>query len=197
MFNTKIEYIAELIVENDNTNSIDKEIVVYGLTSALEQGASILTTAVLGIFFGLLPESLVFLASVSMIRMYAGGYHCEKTTHCYIMSCGIMASVLVVVKFTKACVIPPISVLLLLISVPIILRFAPVGTTNKPLDAVEKQHYREVTIRNLVIESCLILVLLLNDFYQFAFVMSLGIIVTAVFVFFQEKKTTIYKCFKR
>lgn len=181
-----------MIVENDNSNSADKEIVVYGLTSALEQGTSILTTAVLGALFGLLLESLVFLVSFSMIRMYAGGYHCEKPTHCYVMSSGIMAFVLAIVKFTPVELMMPISVLLLLISVPIILKLAPVGATAKPLDEVEKQHYRKITIHNLVIECCTILALLATGLQNFAFAMSLGIIVIAGVVVLQMRfKNTI------
>ena len=48
MFNKKIEYLADMIVESDRYDSTEKEIIVYGLASAVEQGASILITAVLG-----------------------------------------------------------------------------------------------------------------------------------------------------
>lgn len=51
MFNKKIEYLADMIVESDRYDSVEKDIIVYGLTSAVEQVAGILTTVVLGVFF--------------------------------------------------------------------------------------------------------------------------------------------------
>ena len=187
MFSTKIEHLADIIVENDNSNSTDKEILVYGLTSAIEQGTSILTTAVLGVLFGLLLESLIFLVSFSMIRMYAGGYHCKKPTHCYIMSSVIMVAILTILKFTPIEYITSISIILLLLSTATIIRYAPVETSNKPLDEKEQKHYRRKTIQNMVIEYCIILILFIVQQYRWAYVIILGITITAILVIIQIK----------
>lgn len=189
MFSSKIENLADMIMESDKNSVKDKEIIVYGLKSAITQGSSIITTAALGCVFGLLWESIVFLISFSAIRMYAGGYHCQKAIHCYIMSSGIMVGVLTVVKLTPIKYMLPIGMVLLLVSVPVILKFAPVGATNKPLDEVEKKHYRKITIRNLVVECCIIPILFIIELHILAFVMCLGIVVTAGVVVLQKKIT--------
>lgn len=186
MVSSALDNLADMIMKSDKNNVKDKEIIVYGLKSAVTQGLSIMTTAALGCIVGLLWESIVFLVSFSAIRMYAGGYHCKKAIHCYVISSGIMVLVLTVVKITPSWYMLPISIFILLVSIPIILKLAPVGATNKPLDEVEKQHYRKITIRNLVIECCIILIIFGTDLQNFAFVMSLGIMVTAGVVVLQK-----------
>ena len=186
MFNKKIEYLADMIVESDRYDSAEKEIIVYGLTSAVEQVVVILATVVLGVLFGLIFESFVFLVSFSMIRMYAGGYHCEKSTHCYIISCGIMMVVLVIVKYTPMAYSTLFSVILLLIAVPIIIKFAPVGATNKPLDDMEKKHYRKRTFFYLSVECCIIFILFIVRMRNISFVMCLGITISSFLLIVQK-----------
>lgn len=60
MIGDKIEKLADMILENEKEHLADKEIIVYGLLNAIEQGASIITTVILGCLFGLLVESLLF-----------------------------------------------------------------------------------------------------------------------------------------
>ena len=186
MFNKKIESLADMIVESDRYDSTEKEIIVYGLASAVEQVSGILATVVLGVLFGLLLESFVFLVSFSVIRMYAGGYHCEKPTHCYIISCGIMIAVLTIVKFTPMAYITSFSVILLLIAVTVILKFAPMGAANKPLDDVEKKHYRKKTLFYLSLESCIIFILFIAGMQNIAFVVCLGIAISSFLVIVQK-----------
>lgn len=188
MVDSILDNLADIIMKSPKNMVKEKEIIVYGLKSAITQGLSTLIVAVLGYIFGLLWESIVFLVSFSSIRMYAGGYHCQKAIHCYIISSGIMIFVLTIIRITSALYILPISLLILLVSIPIILKLAPVGATNKPLDELEKQYYRKITIRNLVIVCCIIFILLVAGLNNFAFVISLGIIATAGVVVLQRTK---------
>ncbi len=183
MLNFKIESLADMIMESDKNTVKDKEIIVYGLKSAITQGLSIIATAVLGYVFGLLWESIAFLVAFSAIRMYAGGYHCKNAIHCYVMSNGIIALVLTVVKITPTEYMMPISLIILLVSIPIILKLAPVGATNKPLDEVEKQHYRKITIRNLIVVCFIISILLVARLNNYAYMICIGILISASLAF--------------
>ena len=58
---------------------------------------------------------------------------------------------------------------------------------DKPLDENEKEYYRKMIIRNLIIECCIILALLITKIYQFSFVMSLGFMVSALAVILQKQ----------
>ena len=94
MFSTQIERIADVIIENNLSKTNDREIIIYGLITGIEIIFNIFTTMILGFIFGLVFESLVFLIAFSMIRTYAGGYHCVKAINCYLFSSTIVISVL-------------------------------------------------------------------------------------------------------
>ncbi len=77
MISNRLGKLADVIMENETNPNIDKDIIVYGLKSAIQQGASAITTIILGLLFGLTLEIIVFMVSFTFIRTYAGGYHCD------------------------------------------------------------------------------------------------------------------------
>ena len=103
-----------------------------------------------------------------------------------------------IVKYTPQGYTAPICILMLLISVPLILKHAPMESIDKPLDENEKEYYRKMIIRNLIIECCIILALLITKIYQFSFVMSLGFMVSALAVILQKqtKKSSVIRKLK-
>lgn len=187
MFKKEFTQLADVLIEKEISKNEDRDIIIHGLSSGIELVFSVITTITLGFAFGLLVESLIFLISFSFIRTYAGGYHCQKAINCYFFSSGIVVLVLVIVKFTPTGYILATSLAMLTISVPIILKLSPMETETKPLDEVEKEHYRRITIQNLIIECLIISVLFVTGINKFAFVISLGVMVSAGVVVLQRK----------
>lgn len=187
MFKKQMTKLANMLTEKEISKSEDREIIIYGLTSGIDLVFNIITTIMLGFVFGLIIESLVFLISFSLIRTYAGGYHCKKATNCYFFSSVIVVLVLSMVKFTPKEYILAISLVLLPISVWVILKLAPVETETKSLDEVEKKHYREKTILHLYMECVVITILFVFKSYILGYVVCLGIIVSAILVLFGYK----------
>lgn len=182
MFSTQIERLADVIIENKLSKTNDREIIIYGLTTGIEIIFNIFTTMILGFIFGLVFESLVFLIAFSMIRTYAGGYHCVKAINCYLFSSTIVILVLSIVKFTPDKYIFIISVILLILSLPILLKFMPVDTKTKSLDADEKKYFRKKAVTNLLIEIVIIIALFYISEYSLGYVVSLSIMVTAFLI---------------
>lgn len=176
----QVEKLADLLMENDQSRNVDKDIIVYGLCTAIEHLACILTTIVLGCLFGLLLESLVFLIAFSSIRTYAGGYHCQNSIHCYFASSGVIAMVLVIVKLIPSNFVPLITTAVLLICVSVLLKCAPVETPSKPLDDAEKRYYRKKTLLHLGITCVICVFLIIVQLYQLAFAICLAILVSAI-----------------
>lgn len=191
MLSKRLERIVDFLVSSGRNANVDKEIILYGLTIAIEQAVSIISAIILGWMIGLVWEVIIFLVAFCPIRTYAGGYHCKTAIQCYFMSVGTIFAVLMIVKHTPQKYITHICVLLLFIAVPLIWKLAPVGAISKPLDEVEKQHYRKITIRNLGIECCIIPILFFTELHNFAFMMSLGIVITAGAVVLQNQTTNI------
>ena len=103
------------------------------------------------------------------------------------MSSGIIALVLALVKFTPNEHMLIGSVFILLVSVPIILKLAPMETPTKPLDEVERKQFRKKTMIHLSIECAVIPVLFLIGLHSFAFVVCSGIMAAAGLVFTQQQ----------
>ncbi len=188
MFTKLIGKIVEVQIDKNIVKSEDRDIITYGLESSLKQLINVLTTVVLGAFFNLIIESIVFLICFSLIRTYAGGYHCKKALNCYFFSSGIIIFVLLLIKFTPNEFTVIISLILLFISIPVLLKFAPVEALEKPLDDEEKSHFREKMFLNLGLECSALTALFSFGLYTYAYVISLGFLMSAMLVFLGVKQ---------
>ena len=187
MFAKQMGKFADVLVDKDISKREDKEIIVHGLTTGIELIFNIISTIVLGLVFGQVLESLVFSVSYPFIRSYAGGFHFKKALTCYFVSCGMVVSVLAIVKFTPSEYILVISIIMLLFSVPVILKFAPIETPTKPLDEAEQKYFRKKTVLHLGVECVLVGVLFILNLNGFGYVVCLGIMMSAGLVFLQKR----------
>lgn len=188
MLKKQIERLTNVLIEKGISKPEDKEIVIFGLCTGIELFLNIITTIMLGLLFGMIFESILFLISFSFIRTYAGGYHCKKAISCYFLSSGIVVLVLSIVKFTPIGYILGISLIMLLISVPIISKLAPVETETKPLNEVERNYFKKKTILYLCVECVVITTLFLFKLYILGYIICLGITVSAILILFGKTK---------
>lgn len=183
MLNRGIGNLADLLMENQTNPNVDKDIIVYGLNSAIQQGISMITAILLGWLFGLTLEVIVFMVSFTLIRTYAGGYHCKKAVNCYIASSGVIVGVLAIVKFIPSVFVLGICFTVLALSISILYKIPPVETSTKPLDEIEKKYYQKKKLIYLLVETVVIFFLLSINLYSFALIICLGILVSLVVVF--------------
>ena len=78
MLTSQIEKLANSLIEQEHCSLENKEILVYGLSSAVELGLNIFSTIIVGAMFGMTIEGIIFLVSFSLLRTYAGGYHARS-----------------------------------------------------------------------------------------------------------------------
>ena len=183
MFINQIDYITKVLVERKIITIDDKEIINYGLSTGFELILNLLTTLVISLILDMVLESIVFLLSFSSIRVYAGGYHLEKTINCYLVSNSIVALVLLSVKIAPREYLGSIILILLVTSLPIILKLAPIGTPNKPLTNYEKNFFRKKVLSHMGIELIIIFILHLFNMDTIALLMSSGIFISSFLVF--------------
>lgn len=182
MLENYIEKITSILIERQIVKPEDKEIIIYGLNTGIELIFNIITTIILGLLFDLVIESLIFLLSFSYIRIYAGGYHCQKAISCYFFSTAIVILMLFILKITPIEYTLIISTIILLFSIPILIRFSPTETINKPLDEDEFIYYHKKMLKNLIIEIMLIYLLFIVGGQIIAYTISIGILVSALLV---------------
>lgn len=186
MFTEQIERFVDLLITNGSCNSEDRDIILYGVAIIVGYLLNIMTTLILGIVLGVVPQSLVFLATFSFLRTYAGGYHCEKAINCYILSSGIVTFSLIIIKFMPKEYVLIGGVMMLILAGLIILMFAPVEASNKPLNIAERRHHRKRAIMHLMVLSILAILLFVFRLNSFAFTICIGVLLTGILVFLQK-----------
>ncbi len=177
-----LEKLVGTFVEKGHCKEDEKELIIYGLQSAIELFAGILTTIIIGTFLGLFLECIVFLISFWAIRSYSGGFHCKSASICYFASCFTITLTLLLVKFLPELYMTGFSFSLLIVSIPVLLKFAPLETPAKPLDEVERKYFRKKATLHLVVESVVICVLIAMDQKVLAFTICLAVFLSSMVI---------------
>lgn len=152
-----IKNYSDKLVTNKVIEAEDQELYAFGLQQTLLILVNVLTTVVLGIIFGMILESILFLVSYIPLRSFAGGYHSKTPLRCYLFSLFLTMAVLAILKYILWTNIMIIGVAV--IASVVIFILAPVEDSNKPLDKVEVNVYRKRSRLILIVEIAAITIL--------------------------------------
>lgn len=156
MLNRFSHRVIALLAQEGMISEDDSEVYFFGLEMLFQKILHYSTMLLLGFLFGMLLETILFMIFWGVLRIYAGGYHAKSKIACYGISCSIIPLIIILLKWVPW---PNWTALLVcIVSIGIILRFAPVGNENKPLDEIEKVVYRRKTVILLILESCVALI---------------------------------------
>ncbi|WOC32666.1 MULTISPECIES: accessory gene regulator ArgB-like protein [Caproicibacterium] len=137
--------IAEKLVKYGAVTQENCETYAYGISLMLNACLHIATTVVIGAAFHMLSECLLFYLGFAVLRRFAGGYHAGSPAKCYLLSCLVVAAVLLVVKYIEAKWTVPVDFVLVFLCGISVLQLAPVEDANKPLDSEEIRHYKRTS----------------------------------------------------
>lgn len=173
-----IKKYSDKLVTNKVIEAEDKELYAFGLQQSLLILANILTTIVIGIIFGMILESILFLVSYIPLRSFAGGYHSKTPLRCYLFSLVLTMVVLAVIKYILWTNIMIIAVAM--IASVIIFLLAPIEDSNKPLDQVETSVYKKRLRILLAVEISVTILLLLLGLKQIPICISVSILILSM-----------------
>ena len=132
---------VEFMLENKIIPEQDKEIYRFGFVLMLRIILNVLTLLFIGTCFNMIVESITFLICSLMLRSYSGGFHSDNPVICFLISVLATISMLFVIKSGMWSV--QFSCALIVLSLGVILRYAPVEHKNKPLEEIERKIYRK------------------------------------------------------
>ena len=135
--------LTDYIFEKGIIDRKNYEIYQYGFQCFLEVSASTICSIVIALLLHMLPECLFFFLLFIPMRSFSGGLHLKTYFSCFIGSCLILTSTLLIVKYF---VIPiPISFILYVFCVVIILIIGPVNHPNREVDSQENHIFIQRT----------------------------------------------------
>lgn len=167
MIHTISERIADFLFDNNDTYPID--VYVYGIELTVSSiiGTTVLLTA--GLIFNCLIESIIYLISLSAIRMFSGGYHAKTYLRCNMVLivtyiCSLLFYSFYIKNLTQFNYI--VLGFLLIFSTIIFILFAPVPNANKN-EIENKTKYKIISIVLTISELMLAQIIYeFTEFYQ-------------------------------
>ena len=151
MFEALAEKIVCRLSDRQIISKEDKELYKYGFNIGLTVLINLLSSVIVGAFFGMIFESIIFLIGYIPLRSYGGGYHARTSLRCYFISIFIMILILAFFSYVS---LVPLYIILLFIGVTVCIILSPVEDENKPLDDDEIRIYRKKSYIVLSIEVC-------------------------------------------
>ncbi|SCG82403.1 accessory gene regulator B [Proteiniborus sp. DW1] len=176
MINQIACYIVNKMKNYDVANEENIDLYIYGLEILIITIIKYLGIFIISFLLGVVKEALVFVLAFSMLRNQAGGVHLDSFWQCFIITNVITFSCIFLSKALPINHTAIYQIIMLIVSIVLVLIFAPVDTENKPLNELEKKLYKRRSIYVILILSIITigLSLVYDSFIAYGNIVSLG-----------------------
>lgn len=155
MLHRLAEDISLYLITNRIIDIEERDIYIYGLELLISTLFTSISILLLAYFIGEMPSAVVFLMVHFLLKSYTGGYHANRYYVCYIYSL-LTFLVLIIIKNSFLPTYKPlVGALLLIVSIAIIFKFAPVTNKNNPKTEEEIARNKKVARKRVLILSFL------------------------------------------
>lgn len=154
------ERIVRYAVENGIVDDEKTEEYIFGLEITLLLIINYATAIFIGVLFGMVKESIIFVFLYCFLKKYTGGFHFNSQFACYISMCVMCSAVLLIIKHTVEDGF--LYSIFMMVSSVVMFVLSPVQAIEKPLDDKEKKVFG-------FIAKCLTLLLTVTYFLCYAF----------------------------
>lgn len=151
------KFTLKKLYEKSIINEEDMEIYGYGLKLLISTIFKVLGFLAVGIFTGLLKETIIFILFFSSLRIQAGGYHAKTVIGCFLGTLVLIFTSIVLVKILPVDYTTYFILITLVVSNLLIFIYAPLENKNKPFTDEEKVVYKHRSILVAIIGSFIIL----------------------------------------
>ena len=147
MFTQFATYVTAWLSRTGVIQNDDIELYQYGFFILLTGFFHFIVTLVLGFFFNVFCESIVFYIMFTLLRSYAGGIHAKTECQCLVLSDLAILICVVGIRILKSSSNVLFTLFLLSSGFGCILSLSPLDTEEKPLTAEERSHFKNLTRR--------------------------------------------------
>lgn len=160
------------------------ELYEYATYTVLSSVLHIISIFILGMIFNMLLECSIFYLSFILVRKFAGGYHANTSTRCYLFSMIIATVIMTILRFSllyaNGSYVPFIYFFVSVICLVTICCLSPLDTDNKPLNNKEKIVYKKMAVLLSLLFFILSTTFILLKMYYIGFSISLGLVLSSV-----------------
>lgn len=150
--------IVDKLIMDRYLLSENRDMYIYVFQKKVEQIVGMVILIILAVAFHVLPETIAFYISFSMIRKHAGGFHCNTSFGCLCTSVGIY-TVFVLCLFPIWMAHPSMMYGMLIFSMIVLLAIGAVNHPNMAWNMEEYLASKKKTRINTLLWSCVILIL--------------------------------------
>ena len=165
-------YVTDTLIQGDIIKEEERNLYLYCVEGLVETVGNLFFTVLLGILFGKLIDTIIFLLIFVPVRSLAGGYHAKNGSVCFGVSILLFLSVILMAGYFQNFFEIIWSVKQYILSCLCILFFAPVDCINKRLNSEKKKQLRIWILGLLIVISMLYLCMFLYYKWEYCFVIS-------------------------
>lgn len=159
MFSKLSEKLVHALIRRGQLDEGEHELYAYGFFILFSELFFFLVICAIGLCLRIPLQALFFFAVFRPLRQYAGGYHAKTELRCLLFSSTMLLGNFFVLKWVQTAGLDWLILLpVLLGTIPIVI-FAPLDTTQKPLDSSERKHFRKRTLWCLFVADALFAVM--------------------------------------
>lgn len=159
-------YVTDLLVEYNYVDADKREICKYGLENFIISFLEIAGILMLSLAFDNFGYTLIFIATLIILRRYTGGYHANTKSGCYAVLITSYLVFMIIQKNIPDNLILLFGMIVLIFSDCMVLRYAPIIHSNKNVTVKEKSVYRKFSIVLTSIFNFIVIIGLIINMYS-------------------------------
>lgn len=171
--------LLSFLIKNQSISREDRELYEYAIKVVVHAFINILSTIIIGLFLGMLKESICLFFTYFILRKFSGGLHLNKYIYCLLNSLVLMILTLLTIKHLEQNTYNVIFMVSITFSTIFIFFFSPLDNENKKLTDKEKLVYRIVSVI-LSIVFYIVSVMLISKQSELGYSYGCGLMLTAV-----------------
>jgi accessory gene regulator B len=188
-----IHFVAERVaagfVSRRLIEKADDDIYVYAFEIILSTAANICVSLIISLLFHQLIEGILFTAVFVAFRRFVGGHHAQSHLACILTYAAIFTVAMALIAFVPHECYMVGSVILCLVSCPLIYAMAPIEHKNKPISAqlTKKLRKRGRVFVSAVGTACILGVVFAESAVSFTVsIATASVCASMVYAFFQK-----------
>lgn len=165
MSETISRFIVDTLIEGNIINDNQRNLYEYCFNTIAEIILSFISAVVIGVIFHQLAAVLIFMAVFFTLRSFCGGFHCETSGQCFIMS--MVFLITAICSYPYICSLPLITfIITAIINGAAVIFLSPVEGKYKHIGTADRKRMKlTAIIITVIIYAVEILLYMLNSIF--------------------------------